>query len=39
MNIAIVVFSLVIGVVAMVLMARTVSFKKLRAAQAEEKGA
>ena len=39
MNIAIVVFSLVIGVAAMVLMARTVSSKKLRAAQAEEKGA
>jgi uncharacterized membrane protein YbhN (UPF0104 family) len=39
MNIALVVFNLVIGLVALFLMARTLSWKKVRAAQAREKAA
>ena len=36
MNIAVVVFNLVLGAIALLLMARTLSWKRLRAAQAQE---
>jgi uncharacterized membrane protein YbhN (UPF0104 family) len=39
MNIALVVFNLILGSIALLLMARTLSWKRLRAAQAQEKGA
>src|ERR1019366_1002758 len=39
MNIAIVVFNLILGAIALLLMARTLSWKKLRSAQAQEERA
>lgn len=38
-NIAVVVFNLILGSIALLLMARTLSWKQLRAAQAQEEGA